>query len=69
MATDITTITSMPAPVDASTCWECSCPVPNRQAARTLAGWQAVVCIHCEPSIMTLLGPIPIGDIHHYHTD
>jgi len=58
MVTAITIRTSTPSMADAVPCWECSSPVPNRQAARTLAGWGGIVCIHCEPSIMTLLGPI-----------
>jgi len=57
-ASSATTITSMPVLVDESACWECSCPVPNRQAARTLAAWQAIICPDCAPWVAAHLGPL-----------
>jgi len=43
-------------------CWECSLPVAPLQATRALHDWQAIICVHCEPWVAALLGPLPAGD-------
>lgn len=59
MATDITIITSTPSTADSVPCWECSRQVAPYQASRTMNGWQAIICLHCEGWVSSVLGPIP----------
>jgi len=53
---------TIPSTAQNRPCWECSRPVAPQQAARTLHGWQAIICAHCEPWVAALIGPIPAGD-------
>lgn len=59
-ATNIITISnSIPSTADTAPCWECSRQVAPYQASRTIKGWQAIICLHCEGWVSSVLGPIP----------
>lgn len=59
IAARIESMTLTPATVDDSICWECGRSITAQQVVRTVTGWQAIICAHCEPWVSALLGPIP----------
>ena len=36
-------------------CWECGSTVPVAQCRRSVAAFEAIICIHCEPWVRKVL--------------